>query len=229
MIVLGLDASSDSAAVGIVKDGVLLCEQTIHNGKNHSLTLLPAVETLLGEVGLSFENIDVYACGIGPGSFTGVRIGAATLKGFAQAWDKPVVALSSLQILAENIRDFDGLRVSAIHARTDELFCAAYDADGNEVMAPQVMTIAEFLEALKGKNCKIVGNGAAVFAGEMEEVLGKDSLAHAGWTHIIRGGAVAELGYQFASGGKTISCAELAPSYLRVSQAEREYQEKQHN
>ena len=226
MIVLGVDTSSDAAAAGLYKDGVLLSEYTIHNGKNHSLTLLPAVETMLQEVNVTFSDIDVYACGIGPGSFTGVRIGAATIKGFAQAQGKPCVAVSSLEILAENIREFDGLRVAAMHARVDELFCAVYDADGKEVLAPSVMTVTELLEFLKGKTCKVIGSGALQFEAEFKEALGEKAVPEQGFVHLIRGGAVAELGYKLAEAGKTVPCEDIAPAYLRVSQAEREYAEK---
>ncbi len=226
MIVLGLDTSSDAAAVGLYKDGELLCESTIHNGKNHSLTLLPTVETMLGEVNVAFSDIDVYACGIGPGSFTGVRIGAATIKGFAQAQNKPCVAVSSLEILADNIREFEGLRVAAMHARVDELFCAVYDVDGGEVLAPSVMTVSELLAFLTGRKCKVIGSGALQFADEFKKALGEDAVPTKGWVHLIRGGAVAELGYQLAEAGKTVPCEDIAPAYLRVSQAEREYAEK---
>ncbi|MBE7048062.1 MAG: tRNA (adenosine(37)-N6)-threonylcarbamoyltransferase complex dimerization subunit type 1 TsaB [Ruminococcaceae bacterium] len=226
MIVLGLDASSDAAAVGIAADGITRCEYTIYNGKNHSLTLLPMVETMLHELGVDFQDIDAYACGIGPGSFTGVRIGAATVKGFAQAWQKPVIPISSLQLLAENIREFDGLRVSAVHARVNELYCGAYDSKNCEVMSPSVMTVDELLNFLQGKRCKIVGNGAMVFRQQFIEALGHQVVAEGSLVHLIRGGAVAEMGYRLAEQGHGVLYTELSPAYLRESQAEREYKEK---
>ena len=226
MIVLGLDASSDAAAAGLAADGSLLCEYTIHNGKNHSLTLLPMIENMLQELGLDFCDVDAYACGIGPGSFTGVRIGAATIKGFAQAWNKPVVPISSLRLLAENIRAFSGLRVSAVHARTDELYCAAYDEEDKEVLSPTVMRVEELVSFLAGKECLLVGNGAQLFSEQFASALGGSAIAQGARTHIICGGAVAEVGYRLAKNGELIPYGDLAPAYLRVSQAEREYQEK---
>ncbi|MBR5236144.1 MAG: tRNA (adenosine(37)-N6)-threonylcarbamoyltransferase complex dimerization subunit type 1 TsaB [Clostridia bacterium] len=226
MIVLGLDASSDAVAVGLVSDGTLLCEYTIHNGKNHSLTLLSMVETMLAEVNMDFCDIDVYACGVGPGSFTGVRIGAATVKAFAQAHKKPVVAVSSLAVLAENLGGYDGLKVSAIHARVNELYCAAFGPSGEEVLSPTVMTVEELIAYLSDKQCKIVGSGAIMFKEQFEEKLGKGAVAEAGRVHSICGGAVAELGYRLAIAGKEIPYGDLAPVYLRASQAEREYAEK---
>jgi len=221
MIVLGLDASSDAAAVGLVEDGTLLCEYTLNNGKNHSVKLLPMVEEVLLKTGISFPEIDVYACGVGPGSFTGVRIGVATAKGFAQSYQKPVVPVSSLQILAENISEYTGLRVPCVHARTDEVYCAAYNSLGEAVLEPSVMTATELSEYLRGKNCMLCGNGVALL-----ENLGEQAIFAKLGAGIIRGGAVAELGFKLLEQQKHY--AEVAPLYLRASQAEREY-EARHN
>lgn len=228
MIVLGLDASSDAAAAAIVSDGVLLCEHTLNNGKNHSVKLLSMIENMLDETGISFCDIDVYACGVGPGSFTGVRIGAATAKGFAQSWNKPMTAVSSLEALAQNLRSYQGLRVAAIHARVDELFCAAYDAFDNPVIEPCVMTVDELLNQLKGKACMVVGNGALMNKESFIRELGKDAVPESTCLHVLRGAAIAEVGYKQIVNGKLCSYEQLAPVYLRVSQAEREYNEK-HN
>ncbi len=221
MIVLGLDASSDAAAIGLMADGRLLYEYTLNNGKNHSVKLLPAIEAMLKDVSLSFADIDVYACGVGPGSFTGVRIGVATVKGFAQAWEKPTVAMSSLQLLAENIRSFDGLRIAAVCARADELYCAAYDATDAAVLPPSVLTVHELADFLQNHpSCMLVGNGALAY---FDQPTGFGvQLAHAA-AHTISGGAAAGLGYRLAQAEELVSYRDIAPVYLRASQAEREY------
>lgn len=220
MIVLGLDASSDAAAVGLMADGRLLCEYTLNNGKNHSVKLLPAVENMLRDTGLCFSDIDVYACGVGPGSFTGVRIGVATVKGFAQSWEKPTVAMSSLQLLAENIRGFDGLRVAAVCARADELYCAAYNAQDEAVLPPSVLTVGELSAFLSDKACMTVGDVALQYE---KELSGKGVQTAWPLAHTISGGAAAGLGYRLAQKGELISYCDIAPMYLRASQAEREY------
>lgn len=222
MIVLGLDASSDAASVGIVADGVLLGEYTINNGKNHSVKLLPMVEELLRQTGIAFPEIDAYACGVGPGSFTGVRIGVATAKGFAQSYEKPVISVSSLQILAENIRAYQGLRVACVHARCDEVYAAAYDEAGETVLEPSVMTAQELSAYLIGKECMLCGDGVSLLEG-----LGQQAVLAASGAAVIRGGAVAELGYQLLEAGKQKHYAEVSPLYLRASQAEREYEARQ--
>ncbi len=222
MIVLGIDASSDAAAVGIVADGVLLCEYTLNNGKNHSVKLLPMVEEVLLKTGITFPEIDAYACGVGPGSFTGVRIGVATIKGFAQSYQKPVVPISSLQILAENISEYDGIRVPCVHARCDELYCAAYNRAGEAVLSPSVMTATELLQYLGDKPCMLCGDGTELLdgLGEQAAIAGKNA-------GVIRGSAVAELGYQLLLKEKQKHYSEVAPVYLRASQAEREYEARQ--
>ena len=219
MIVLGIDASSDAAAVGLVSDGVLLCEYTLNNGKNHSVKLLPMIEEMLHSTGVSFSEIDAYACGVGPGSFTGVRIGVATAKGFAQSWNKPIVPISSLQILAENIKEYNGLRVACVHARTDELYCGAYNEAGETVLEPSVLTVSELSGYLQGKTCMLCGNGT-----ELLETTNQGITIAGQNAGIIRGGVVAELGYKLFCNGKGQKYDGVAPLYLRASQAEREYE-----
>ena len=218
MIVLGIDASSDAAAIGLVVDGVLVCEYTLNNGKNHSVKLLPMVEDMLEKAGISFSEIDVYACGVGPGSFTGVRIGVATAKGFAQSYQKPMVPVSSLEILAENICEYQGLRVACVHARCDEVYCAAYNRAGEVVLEPSVMTVAELTEYLADKPCMLCGDGV-----DLLSELGSQALVARKSAGIIRGGTVAELGYRKFMSGEQKNYVEVAPVYLRASQAEREY------
>ena len=219
MIVLGLDASSDAAAVGIVADGVLLCEYTLNNGKNHSVKLLPMIEEMLRQTGITFPEIDAYACGVGPGSFTGVRIGVSTAKGFAQSYQKPVIPISSLQILADNISEYDGLRVPCVHARCDELYCAAYNGAGEAILEPSVMTIAELSQYLDDKPCMLCGDGVSLLGD-----LGSQARVARMSANVVRGGAAAELGYRLLLEGKQQHYEAVAPLYLRASQAEREYE-----
>ncbi len=226
MIVLGMDASSESCAVALYSEGALLSEYTLAGGKNHSVRLVAMIEEMLSEAGLSFADIDVYACGVGPGSFTGVRIGVATAKAFAQSHQKPMVAVSSLAALAENIRSYPGIRVAAAYARVDELFCAAYDEAGNEILAPNVLTVSELCDFLQGKDCLLCGNGAEKFAEEIIEKTGGKSRIAPLSSHVLRGGNLAELGYRKALKEEFCTYEELLPVYLRVSQAEREYAEK---
>ncbi len=223
MLVLGIDSSSNAATAAIVCDGELLCEYTQNQKKTHSVKMLPMVEAMLSDLELSVSDIDVFACGIGPGSFTGVRIGAATVRGFADTLGKPCVAVTSLAALYDNVKYFDGTIVPLIFARENECFAAVYE-DGEEVIAPCVMTVEEIVSFSQGKKCLFVGDGAVA----NYEVL--TSLENSTITetrhNIISAGAVALSGYYKALTGETGTSAVIAPLYLRKSQAEREYDEK---
>ncbi len=226
MVILALDTATNAAAAGIISDGALLCEHTLNNGKTHSVNLLPMLDVMLKETGITYKDIDVFACGVGPGSFTGIRIGAATVKAFGQSLSKKLLPLSSLQILAENIKSYQGARVAVMYARADELFCAAYGALDEEIIAPCVFTVEELAARLKGTDCRLVGDGALRFREELESALGSGTVASEESAHTICGGALAQLAYRFAKEENLVSYEELAPVYLRVSQAEREYKEK---
>ena len=114
MLVLGMDTSSQAATAAILRDGAILGEYTLNHKKTHSVKMLPLIEQLLADTELTLNDIDVFACGAGPGSFTGVRIGVATAKGFAQALDKQVVSLNTLEILCGSLPIFNGLLVPTV-------------------------------------------------------------------------------------------------------------------
>ena len=129
MLIFALDSTAVTASVAVCRDETLLAAYTLHNGNTHSETLLPMTETLLRALSLNASDIDLFACTAGPGSFTGVRIGAATVKGLAFATGKPCVGISSLESLAANMAHCDGLLCPVIHARKF-LYYALFSAKG---------------------------------------------------------------------------------------------------
>ena len=223
MLVLGIDSTSDAATAAIVRDGVLLCEYTQNQKKTHSVKMLPMVESMLRDLEISLSDIDVFACGIGPGSFTGVRIGAATVRSFCDTLNKNAVAVTSLEALYNNVNSFCGTVISLVFARENECYTAAYE-NGKEVLAPCVMTVEEVISFAKGKKCMFVGDGAIA----NQDVLTKceDALLAQGRHNIISAGAIAEIGYKKALSGNIGNSNIISPLYLRKSQAEREYDEK---
>lgn len=223
MLVLGIDSTSLAATAALVCDGVLLCEYTQNQKKTHSIKMLPMIESMLKDLEIELSDIDVFACGIGPGSFTGVRIGVATMRGFCDALQKPVVAVTSLEALCQNVNSFDGVVIPLVFARENECFVAAYEK-GEEILAPAVMTIDEIIEFAAGKKCIFVGDGAEINRDMLSQIEGA-SFAK-GRHNIISGAAVAEIGYKKASLGDMGDSCVLVPLYLRKSQAEREYDEK---
>ncbi len=226
MIVLGIDSSSDAATAAVVSDGKLLCEYTQNQKKTHSVKMLPMVENMLRDVGISLDSIDVFACGIGPGSFTGVRIGVATVRAFCDTLEKPAVAVTSLLSLYENVKFFDGTVIALIFARENECFAAAFK-DNKEILAPCIMTIDEIIDFSKDTQCLFVGDGAEMNYDALSKINGARfaSSQH----NIISAASIAQIGYQKALAGVTGNSSILSPLYLRKSQAEREYEEKHKN
>ena len=109
MIVLSVDSSSKVATVALLKDNYLLGEYTINDRREHSVLLMPMIDNLLKDCSLTIDDVDSYVVSKGPGSFTGLRIGMATIKGLSFGSNKPYISVSSLDALAYSISSFDGI------------------------------------------------------------------------------------------------------------------------
>lgn len=225
MLILGTDTSSGAAAAALMEDGKVICEYTLNINNTHSEKFLPLIERMLSDTSVSYDDIDIFACGLGPGSFTGIRIGVATIKGLCGALAKKAVGISSLKALAYNAKDCGEIIVPVIYARCDEVFCAVYESDMNEIMAPTVMKISELTDALKDRDALFLGDGALRFADEIKASDRKFRVANENMS-IMRGGSICALAAEMANGGKFSDYTQLAPVYLRQSQAEREYNNK---
>ena len=126
MILLALDSTENTATVALTRDRELLGQATLRAGLTHSETLLPLLETLRQGARLTYDDIDAFVTSAGPGSFTGVRIGAATVKGLAFAQNKPCLGVSACEALAYNLIGFDGLAVAVMDARRGQLYNAVF-------------------------------------------------------------------------------------------------------
>ena len=225
MLLLGVDTSSQASTAALFEDGALVCEYTQNQNKTHSVKMLPMIEEMLADVNVSVSDIDVFACGIGPGSFTGVRIGVATVRGFAKTMDKPCVAVNSLETLAKNAAHFPGTVFALVFARENECYCAAFE-NGDEILAPCVLTVEEIAEQAKGKTVLFLGDGAVINAEKLNQLVPTGTVA-AGRQNIVSAAALCEVAQSKIAAGATGTCESLIPLYLRKSQAEREYEEKQ--
>ena len=224
MFILSIDASSKAATAAVLHDGELLCEYTQNQTKTHSVKMLPMIEQMLRDVELTLPAMDVFACGIGPGSFTGVRIGVATARGFAKTLQKDVVAVNSLEILANNVACFDGTVFSLIWARENECYCGMFE-NGAAISSPCVMTIEEIAAAAVKKKCVLVGDGALKNRAFFQTAL-PDARIAPGRCNVISAASLGEVAYGKVQSGQLTDCEGLIPLYLRKSQAEREYDEK---
>lgn len=131
MKILGIDSSGMTASVALVADDGLMAEFTINNKRTHSETLLPMIDKLMNMAEVQPSELTAIAIAAGPGSFTGLRIGAATAKGLALALDVPIVPVPTLEGLAYNLAGEKRLVVSVMDARRNEVYAGAYDVENN--------------------------------------------------------------------------------------------------
>ena len=127
MKILSLDTTAQVCSAAICDENELIAEITVNTGNTHSQTLLPAVEQILKISELCIDDIDAFACSTGPGSFTGVRIGVATVKGIAYGKNKPCVSVSTLEALAYNLKGYDGIICPVMNARRNQVYNALFE------------------------------------------------------------------------------------------------------
>ena len=228
MRILALDSTALVASVALCEDEARLGEIMIDNGNTHSETLLPMVEFLLGRFDMTADDVDVFAASAGPGSFTGVRIGAATVKGLAFATDKPCIGVSTLDALAYNLRGFDGLVCPVMNARRKQVYTALFRArDGvlERLMPDSAIAIEELDKILSqyGEPVRLCGDGYEI----TEELLTHEILPVPMQMRQQSAYPVAQIARAAYDSGVRTTDIELSPTYLRLSQAERERAEKQ--
>lgn len=227
MKILALDSSAIVASVALCENETLLGELTVNNGNTHSETLLPMVEFLLARFSLSPTELDAFAVSKGPGSFTGVRIGTATVKGLAFGTNIPCVGVSTLEALAYNLVGFDGLICPVMNARRKQVYTALFRAKNGalERLTPdEAIAISELDERLTAYDepVRLVGDGYDITA----ELLTHSILPTPDRLRPQSAYSVSQIARKMLLEGTDFSDTSLAPSYLRLSQAERERAER---
>ena len=228
MTILAIDSSGLVAGAAVMEDERMTAEYTVNYKKTHSQTLMPMVDTILKGLDMGLDEIDAVAVSSGPGSFTGLRIGAASAKGLAMALDKPVISVPTLEALAYNLYGFRGLTVPIMDARREQVYTGIYEfGPENELltlMEGAAMAFSELLERLNelGREVCFLGDGVPVFKEYIRDNAAvKYSFAPNHLSH-QRAGSVGALAMQYYKEGKYCTAAEMRPVYLRKSQAERE-------
>ncbi len=234
MKVLAIDSSGLVATVAVVEDNELLAEYTTNYKKTHSQTLLPMLEHVKEMIDLDLNTVDYLAVAAGPGSFTGLRIGSATVKGLGLALNKPVVEVPTLEGLAYNLCGTDHLVCPLMDARRNQVYTGIYEFEAEEhtwqmktVKEQCAVDVAEIIEECNklGRPVIFLGDGVPVYEAKIAELCRVPyTFAPAGMNR-QRAAAVAALAVKYAGEGKLVSAAEHAPEYLRKSQAEREREE----
>ena len=229
MKILALETSSKVASVAILDDNKLLGEYYINHKRNHSQKLMPIIKNILDDLEITIDEIDYYAASVGPGSFTGLRIGITTLKGMAFATNKKVVAVDTLDALAENIGYTSEIICVLMDARNDQVYTALYD-NGKKVVEDNAITVQELADKLKFLENRVifVGDGAIVHEEYLKSVLHKNCVIAKQKDILPKASSVAQVALKKIKNGEILGFEEILPNYLRKSQAEREY-EKKHN
>ena len=234
MKILALDSSGLVASVAVVENDNLIAEYTMNHKKTHSQTLVPMLDEIRNMIELDMATIDAIAVAAGPGSFTGLRIGSATAKGFAQALNIPVVSVSSLEGLAANLYGTKDLICPMMDARRSQVYTGIFQYEGERLEArlpDTAIAVAELIDILneKGEPVIFLGDGVPVYQKLLEEGLKVPYRFAPIHMNRQRAGAVGVLAVQYYKEGRVESATEHKPEYLRKSQAERELIEKQND
>ena len=215
MKILCMDTSSTLCSVAVLEDTTLINKLELNNGLTHSESLMPLIKKVLDESNLSLKDIDLLVTDIGPGSFTGIRIGVSTVKAFSDSLNIPCIGISSLEILAYNIKD-DGLICSTIDCKNDNCYCALYELNsGNYTVLeePKAESIEDVLNLLNTKysNKHICFVGDGIRENSISNYLNIENLGIAGFKKFVSYNNIGE---------------DVLPMYLKKPQAEEQLEEK---
>lgn len=231
MKILAFDSTATSASVAVFDDDNLIGEFFINTKQTHSQTLLPMAESLLKNTKVDVKDIDLFAVNTGPGSFTGVRIGVAAVKGMAMALNKPCVAVSTLDSMAYNLLDVNCTAVCVMDARCNQVYNANFKVDNGNVEKlcdDRALSIDELTDELKSVDGHIVlvGDGAKLCFDKMKDAIPNIKIASI-QNRYQKASSTALVALNLYNNGKTLTAEELMPYYLRLPQAERELKKRE--
>ena len=224
MKVLGVDTSTSCGSLGIIDDDAVVAEYALLRDETHSTRLVPAIQALLKEARLDLNKIDGMAVSLGPGSFTGLRVGLSAVKGLALAAERSVVGIPTLDALASNLPFTPYVICPLVDARKGEVYTALYkDGEGGRVeqLTPyQVVAPLDLLEKLPLQETIFLGDGVEVYGELIKERFGEKALFAPPHLRFLRGSTVAEIGLQRFKKGETDDISSMVPIYVRPSDAE---------
>ena len=231
MKILAIDTSSMVASAAVMDGQKLLAEYIVNHKRTHSEQLMPIIEKVLESSGTSIREIDAIAVASGPGSFTGLRIGAATAKGLAHALGIKIVGVPTLDGLAFNLPHCQGIICPIMDARRNQVYTALYKWDRGgfyKLMPHCAIALSELLEEIKRREERVVflGDGVPVHRETIRKELGDRADFAPKNADRQRASSIAELALQALERGEGQDAESFVPFYLRKSQAEREYDRK---
>ena len=230
MTILAVDTSATAASVAVAEENKLIGEFSINTALTHSQTLMPMVDELLNNTGLSVNDINAVAVNAGPGSFTGVRIGVAAVKGIAFPKNLPCVSVSTLESMAYNMLGNDCIVCSVMDARCSQVYNALFRVKGCTVTRmtdDRALSLTDLKLELQNIREKVVlvGDGAVLCSEFLNSEFENVMLAPFN-NRIQTASSVAYAAFEKVKNGETLTSDELMPVYLRLPQAQRELNKK---
>lgn len=231
MKILAIDTSAKAASVCVAEDGKITGEFFINTALTHSQTLMPMTEQLLKNCGVDIKEIDAVAVNAGPGSFTGVRIGVAAAKGLAFPENLPCVSVSTLESMAYNAYDCDGIVCAVMDARCSQVYNALFRVGSKTVerltddRALSLSDLKPELERYADEKILIVGDGAQIVDEFLRNSAFKAVLAQPN-IQVQKASSVALAAFKQIEEGNLTTAEELMPVYLRLPHAQRELNKK---
>ena len=237
MKILSIDTASDICGVSILEDENLICNLDSNTGRTHSENLMPMVENAFSKSNLSLKDIDLLVCDKGPGSFTGIRIGVATVMAFHDSFDIPCIGISSLEALAYNTRNVDSYVCSIIDCKNDNCYFALFEMKNGSLetlIEPQAESVDSALaiiksyieDTLENPSITFVGDGSEVYNDKIQEAFKNVKFADSK-DNILNSYSLALAGLDIFNSGMDIK--EVLPLYLKKPQAQRQLEEKMRN
>ena len=227
MLVLAIDTATKIGSVALYDDKTgVIGEINLYVKVNHSNVIMDAVDSLFKLSGLTIKDVDRIAVTIGPGSFTGIRIGTAIAKGLAYSLKKPIVGVNELDVLAHMGENREDIIVPLIDARKERVYFSKYRYIDNILLREEEYKdgeLREILDDLKGKKVTFIGDGATVNEKLINEILEKDYNIYSKANSIPRAGVAAQISLHLPED----NLYTLEPLYVNKSQAEREKEERE--
>ena len=234
MKILSIDTSSNICGVSILENTELLCILDNNTGRTHSENLMPMIEEIFKKTDLNIKDIDLIVCDIGPGSFTGIRIGIATVKAFKDSLNIPCIGISSLEALAYNVTNDSNLICSILDAKNDNCYFALYEKKDNIIetlIEPQAEDIQSAIAILKSYiednyntfNITFVGDGSKVFQSQIKETFNESEIIDKNLDN-LNSYNLGICGLKNYLNGQVNK--EILPLYLKKPQAQRLLEEK---
>jgi tRNA threonylcarbamoyladenosine biosynthesis protein TsaB len=231
MYILGIETSTTTGSVAVVSENGVIAQYSLNIEVTHSERLMSTVDRVLKDTGLTITDMDGYAVAIGPGSFTGLRIGLAAVKGLALVTGKPVAAVPTLEALAWNLPYSAYPVCPMLDARKNEVYAAMYRFDGTtfvRVMAEAVISLSHLSELISEKTL-FTGEASHLFREELVNLFGDRALFAPVSAILPSAATIAEIGLNMIKSGKQADLDSVTPLYIRRSEAEVMWEKKMHS